>query len=314
MEPQEEESPEVRKIIFTGLDNAGKTSIILTMLREMSKISTIRPTRNAERRTFEFLGMKISEWDLGGQERFRKTYLDKAHMIFRDTDVVIYVVDVQDHERIVDSCVYLNEVIKKFVELELEPSIHIFFHKFDPGVNNIPDSKMEQTIMFLKRKIKDFQNYEKFTFHKTTVFNLPTIVNAMSELLIKLYPRAKLIDTTIQEFVDKFGAEGVELLDNNSLIISSYYKDPLIEQILNALSPFFLRLNDGFDDIQGVEEKDNYVAVERLGKFFIFKRFKLIKSESPYYLLLCKDDPSFNKEEFDVLVNLLNEILSQEIL
>ena len=312
--PEEADTSNVQKIVFTGLDNAGKSSIILSMLRELSKIATIKPTRNAERRFFEFLGMKISEWDLGGQESFRKSYLEKAHLIFQGTDVLIYVVDVQDHDRIVDSCSYLNEVVKKFVELELEPSIHVFFHKYDGDDGKmVPDAKMEKTIEFLKNKISSFQNYEKFSFHKTTVFNLSTIVNAMSELLIKLYPKALLIDTTIQEFADKCEAKGVELLDDNSLIISSYYEDPSIERILNGLSPFFLKLNDGFDDIDGVEEHKNYVTVERLGKFFIFKRFKLLRGSSPYYLLLCKDDPSFNKEEFDVLANLLNEILSQDL-
>ena len=68
MELQGKDDTDVRKVIFVGLDNAGKTSIILSLLREISKFAIIKPTRNAERRTFEFLGMNISEWDLGGHE------------------------------------------------------------------------------------------------------------------------------------------------------------------------------------------------------------------------------------------------------
>ncbi|MGQ4874124.1 MAG: ADP-ribosylation factor-like protein [Promethearchaeota archaeon] len=55
------------KILFTGLDNAGKTSIILALQREFSKIAILSPTRGAQRRIFQFLGRDIAEWDLGGQ-------------------------------------------------------------------------------------------------------------------------------------------------------------------------------------------------------------------------------------------------------
>ena len=312
-EPDEIENPNVRKIIFTGLDNAGKTSIILSLLREISKIAPIKPTRNAERRFFEFLGMNVSEWDLGGQEKFRRAYLDKAHMIFRGTDVVIYVVDVQDHERIVESCTYLFDVTKKFNELEIEPSIHVFFHKFDPDLDSKPDAKTDETINYLKRKIEGFTNYKKFSFYKTTVFNLPSIVNAVSNLLLDLYPRADVIQKTIEEFSDKSNIEGVELLDNNSLIIASYYKNDSIKDILNSLSPYFLRLNDGFEKIENLSQEDNYMNIERFGKHFIFKRFTLAKETTPYYLLICRDDPEFNLEEFETLVALLNEILSKDI-
>ena len=41
------ENIKARKIIFTGLDNAGKTSIILSLLREIAKIAKIKPTKQA---------------------------------------------------------------------------------------------------------------------------------------------------------------------------------------------------------------------------------------------------------------------------
>ena len=42
------------KLLFTGLDDAGKTSIILSLQREFSKIAILSPTRGAQRRMFEF--------------------------------------------------------------------------------------------------------------------------------------------------------------------------------------------------------------------------------------------------------------------
>ena len=225
MEFEEEVDQDVRKVVFVGLDNAGKSSILLSLLREISKFAVIKPTRNAERRTFEFLGMIISEWDLGGHEIYRKLYLEKAQMIFQKTDILIYVVDVQDSDRILESYKYLIDIIDKLSELKIEPPIHIFFHKNDPDVTESLKIKVIDTISYLKGKINDFQKYHKFSFYETTVFEIISIINAMSEILLSLYPRSEVIDIAIQEFIKKSRVEGVELIDDNSLIISSFYKN-----------------------------------------------------------------------------------------
>lgn len=311
---RDKENSNARKIIFTGLDNAGKSSIILSLLREISKIAKIKPTKNAERRFFEFLGMNIGEWDLGGHERYRKTYLKESKLIFGGTDIVIYVIDVQDKERIVDSCAYLNDIIKQFIKLKLEPPIHVFFHKNDPDLVEPTQNIVNDTFSYLKNKIQQFQNYEKFFFYRTTIFDLPTITNAMSEILLTLFLRADVIDTTVREFAEKNNIEGVELIDDNSLIIGSYYKNEEIKHILNSLSPYFLRLNDGFEKMDYMEyNTENHTIVQRFGKYFLFKRFSLAEGAYPYYLLLYKDDSSFYNEEFLALQNLLNEILSHGI-
>ena len=51
-----EKPPEGIKIIFMGLNNAGKTSIILSFLRRLAKILIIKPTKSANIRIYEFLG------------------------------------------------------------------------------------------------------------------------------------------------------------------------------------------------------------------------------------------------------------------
>ena len=82
MEYLHEERPDAQKILFTGLDDAGKTSIILALQREFSKIAVIKPSRGAQRRIFEFLGKEISEWDLGGQISYRISYLKNPSKFF----------------------------------------------------------------------------------------------------------------------------------------------------------------------------------------------------------------------------------------
>ena len=311
---EEEEKTNIRKVVFVGLDNAGKSSIILSLLREISKFAVIKPTRNAERRTFEFLGMKISEWDLGGHKRYRKLYLEKAGLIFQGTDILIYVVDIQDYERITESYTYLKDIIDKLTELKLEPLIYIFFHKNDPELAESLKFKINDSISFLEGKIVDIKNYPEISFYKTTVFDLSSIINAMSEILLSLFPRSKVIETAIQGYVNKAGVEGVELIDDNSLIISSWYKNDDIKEMLNLLSPYFLRLNDVFKKLDYIEDEDkNHIIVERHEKYFIFKQFTLIKGVTPYYLSTCTDEPFLNQYEFNALINLLRDIISHEV-
>ena len=86
------------KILFTGLDNSGKTSIIKVLQKEISQIAMLKPTRQAQRKIFEYLGRDISEWDLGGQEKYRIAYLKEPTKYFDRSNVCIYVIDIQDRE------------------------------------------------------------------------------------------------------------------------------------------------------------------------------------------------------------------------
>ena len=71
LEYLKEEEPVAHKILFTGLDFAGKSSIIQVLKREFSKIAKIQPTKGAHRRVFTLLDREVSEWDLGGQKTYR---------------------------------------------------------------------------------------------------------------------------------------------------------------------------------------------------------------------------------------------------
>ena len=302
-----------KKVVFLGLDNAGKTSIILSLHREVSIFTVIKPTRDTERRKFKFLGMDIFEWDLGGQERYRINYLEKAQSIFRRTDILIYVVDVQDYDRIEESYNFLNAIINKLTEMNIEPSIHIFFHKNDPDITESLQIKINDTFSNLKAKNKDFQEHPKTFTYKTTVFDLSSIINTMSEILLSLFPRSKLIERTIQEFLNNSGFEGLELIDDNSLIIESVYLNEKIKSKLNSLSPYFLKLNDAFDALEDSENGDkNQIIVERFSKYYIFKQFTLINETTSYYVLICSNEPFLNMIEIDTLINVLRDIISHE--
>jgi len=303
-----EDQPDASKILFTGLDTAGKSSIILALQREFSKIAILKPTRGAQRRIFHFLGKDISEWDLGGQISYRISYLKNPSKYFDGTEIAIYVIDIQNKPRIPEALSYLNDVIEQFRKLDIEPPIYIFFHKYDPALIKNAPNEMNNLLLNLKEKIKNIAKYKKIFFYNTSIYDLSTIINAMSEILLALYPKSELIERTIGEFAKKVNSEGAVVIDDNSLVIGNYYANDDIKHILNVSTPYFLTLNDSFR-IPESRSGDDQMIVQRFGKYFLFKQITLDEKSLPYYLLLLKDNPEFKQEDYESFVKLLKEIL-----
>jgi len=300
------------KLLFTGLDNAGKTTIIYGIQREFSKIAFLKPTRGAQRRIFEFMGREIAEWDLGGQFSYRIAYLKNPGKYFDDTEIAIYVIDIQNRVRLPEAISYLKDVVKQFEKLEIAPPIYIFLHKYDPALRRNALNEMKNLEVEIKEKIKQSVDYKQIFYYNTSIYDLPSIIKAMSEILLSLYSKSELIEKTITEFGKKTYSDGIVLLDDNSLIIGSYYKDEETKNLLSASTPYFLTLNDSFvfTEVQpSRKEEDNHMVVQRYGRNFLFKQLALKEGINPYYLLMLKQDTHINNEDIVCFSNLLKEIL-----
>ena len=313
MEYLKEEKIISKKILFTGLDDAGKTSIILALQREFSKVANIQPTRGAQRRIFQFLGKEISEWDLGGQTTYRISYLKNPDKFFEGTEIALYVIDIQNRERLAESLSYLNDVIIEFKKLHINPPINILFHKFDPTLVEATKNELEKLIINLKKKINNLTNYKRLYFFETSIYSLPSIMNAISEILLEMYPKSKLIKKTIEEFAIKLNCQGIVIIDKNSLIIGSFFKDHETGEILTRSMPYFLTLNDSFQ-LEGVSQTNqDQMVVHRFGKYFLFKEILLKESGVPYYLLIVKGDNPwdlyFSNKDFRAFIQMLRDII-----
>ena len=308
------EEPETQKLLFTGLDNAGKTSIILTLQREFSKFATLSPTKGAQRRIFNFLGKSISEWDLGGQENYRISYLRNPDKYFEGTEIAIYVIDVINRDRHGEALSYLNDVIEKFNELEIEPPIFIFFHKYDPIIVQTSIEELNNTLIKIKQTIKDEIKYKKIFYYTTSIYNKPSIISAISEILLTLYPKSELLQKTIEEYVKKENGIGGIVVDENSLVICTYFADDDSKNLLNTTTPHFLALHDSLIEGFNKSKKDinsEEMIIHRFGKVFVFKPIPLEGQDNDYYLLLLKDTPEFTQTYFDTFSNMLKEVLAK---
>ncbi|MFX1499161.1 MAG: ADP-ribosylation factor-like protein [Promethearchaeota archaeon] len=309
---KDEKPVESSKIIFTGLDMAGKTTIILGLQREFSKIALLKPTRGAQRRIFEFLGRDIAEWDLGGQVSYRIAYLKNPGKYFDGTEVAIYVIDVQAKSRLSESISYFKDVIQQFKKLGIAPPIYIFLHKYDPALKRNAPNELKSLELEIKEKIKSVVDYKRVFYYQTSIYDLPSIIKAMSEILLNLYPKADLIEKIMYQFAEKVDSEGVVILDDNSLVLGAYYKNEEARNLLSASTPYFLALNDNLQFTQvlpGKEYDESKMVVQRFGRNFIFKQLSLKEGSPPYYFIMLKQDPNISREDFDTFSNLLKELL-----
>lgn len=300
------------KILFTGLDTAGKTSIILALQREFSQIAHLKPTRAAQRKIFEYLGHQISNWDLGGQERYRIAYLKSPGRYFDNTAVLIYIIDIQNTKRLKETLSYLKDVVKTFKKLDLFPPIYVFLHKMDPVLKKNAPVETAKRILDIKNKATEIigQNH-LLTFMKTSIFDFWTVMTAFSRILLSLYPQSELVDQTIREFGEKNNADAILILDDNSLIIGQYFRIEEARPILEQTTPYFLTLNDSFQDVaENGSFMSKKMVLERSGKSFFFDEIRYRSDLNPLYILIMNDrEINFQEESIEAFKKIFTDII-----
>ncbi len=153
------DKPKGIKVLFTGLDNAGKSSIIAALMKDITILPALKPTRGIKNRDFEFLGMQIAEWDLGGQKVYRRAYLNKdPEKIFGKTEILLSFIDIQDKKRVSEALEYLKDIHDLMESLNIKPSIYIFFHKYDPVSMIGSQADLNNFSLELREKIKNLLN------------------------------------------------------------------------------------------------------------------------------------------------------------
>lgn len=264
------------KILLMGLDNAGKTSILLSLVGEYEP-SRVKPTLGAERSEMRVLGFPIIRWDLGGQEQYRANYLQKRSRILDDTDLLFYVVDVSDPKRYKEALLYYTDILSYFQEIGLFPSIIIFVHKADPEYLKSTEcqNSIKDVVELFKQKSMDFE----IEFYTTSIFNRRTLIDAFSRSILNLLPKLDPLNTMLKTFIVDAELDAALLFDENFFIVGNAYKeDPKKkESVLQAINGIYFL----FEDVIRVRES-GYKLELNLRKFeganelqFLFRRIQL---------------------------------------
>ncbi|XP_043713389.1 ADP-ribosylation factor 1-like [Telopea speciosissima] len=111
------------RILMVGLDAAGKTTILYKL--KLGEIVTTIPTIGFNVETVEYKNVSFTVWDVGGQDKIRPLW----RHYFQNTQGLIFVVDSNDKERILEA---RDELHRMLNEDELrDATLLVFANKQD---------------------------------------------------------------------------------------------------------------------------------------------------------------------------------------
>jgi ADP-ribosylation factor protein 1 len=106
------------RILMVGLDAAGKTTILYKL--KLGEVVTTIPTIGFNVETVEYKNIQFTVWDVGGQDKIRPLW----RHYFQNTQGIIFVVDSNDRDRIVEAREELQRMLN---EDELRDAILLVF-------------------------------------------------------------------------------------------------------------------------------------------------------------------------------------------
>jgi GTPase SAR1 family protein len=162
-----------RKIILMGLDNAGKTSIVLSLKGDKNLLSfcKLSPTKDHDIVNMEFQDTDFNIWDFGGQKTYRDKHIINFPKYFKGCNKLIYVIDIQDINRYDMALDYLKTITNKVENHKNDFAFSIFLHKFDPKLQKNHPDITEGLINELVDKINEIVGDEyDIEIFKTTIY------------------------------------------------------------------------------------------------------------------------------------------------
>ncbi|KAH1096565.1 hypothetical protein J1N35_013486 [Gossypium stocksii] len=116
------------KVLFLGLDNAGKTTL-LRMLKD-ERLVQHQPTQYPTSEELSIGKIKFKAFDLGGHQIARRVWKD----YYAKVDAVVYLVDACDRERFAESKKELeNKIDLPYAATEDELRFHMGLTNFTTG-------------------------------------------------------------------------------------------------------------------------------------------------------------------------------------
>ncbi|KAK2949663.1 putative ADP-ribosylation factor [Blattamonas nauphoetae] len=95
------------RLLFLGLDNAGKTTILNAMVD--LPLDNISPTQGFNMKTVKHEKYELNCWDLGGQRAIRPFWQN----YFGQTDGIVFVIDAADEARMEECGLELQKLLEE---------------------------------------------------------------------------------------------------------------------------------------------------------------------------------------------------------
>ena len=219
------------KISLVGLGGCGKTSLYSVAFAEKSPEDTKRlsPTILYETRRHPFLGLQVGIFDFGGQEQYRKEYMEKPD-IFRGTDILIPIVDLHDPDNFDQAKEYFEGLLDIYRKNNEKPKIFLFLHKYDTEAyqKELLDTNVKKAKEMFLNIFKDYE----FDSMLTSIYERDKLAKVFRDILIASYADLKKHVEKAEERLEEIKAK---------IIISDISGNVIVHNVQGVSSGLTLR-------------------------------------------------------------------------
>jgi len=153
-----------------------------------AETKTLAPTIMYEVRRHPYLGLEVSLFDFGGQEQYREEYITRPEVL-RETDVVVFVVDLHDPNEFTNAKKYFERILQVFKDHGETPSVQVFFHKYDQ--EEYPRELLDSNLQKAKEVLTSVFDEWNPIYHTTSIYEPLALTKILRDILMLNYPRLR---------------------------------------------------------------------------------------------------------------------------
>lgn len=298
---KELDAKKIQKIAILGLGNAGKTSIVKTVLYQFEALMSLAPTKSVERTSIEFLGRELLIWDFGGQERYRQNYLNNPKKYFEGIRFIYYIIDSQDTKNLRESIAYFLKTFEKAIEFSPEAKLYLFFHKIDPEYSGSVDfSEVENEFLEeILPKIQEKAKNSPAIFHTSTHHPL-SVISAFTQPMLSNEDIYETLCKAIEQFCKENALNFGILFSKNFFEIGNFTDPSHLESNIKTLSTYLKEF-----DFTGFDGKFPQFTVG-FNQIYTNKFFITVGEEFPFYFCIGVNTIAVPKDIASLLENVEN--------
>jgi GTPase SAR1 family protein len=245
-----------KKVVLAGLANAGKSAMLKVMKRELigavEELSLLKPTLGLQRNEIIIKGQKFNVFELGGQEVYRKAYIETPGRFFLGTDIIIYLIDMQDEKSKPEALDYLQNILNVVKYLQESPEFIVLLHKCDPDL--LDDPRFIESIDAMEKRVTEvFQSNQynfNFEIQTSSIFQTLAPTPSFSKMMRGLFNKGLLEEKKKIEAIGDLVTSVVDLILGIEKTLDDRLK--IVEQQIQQLSHQGAPVQPAFGQVQAV--------------------------------------------------------------
>ncbi|NPD89992.1 MAG: hypothetical protein HGN29_14865 [Asgard group archaeon] len=170
------------KLLFTGLSQVGKSSIIQVVFEGVmpEETSNFLATVRFNRKRIDFSGLSLSVFDLGGQLNYlQETYSTLKESIFSNTKAVFFIVDTVNTDQLSSAREFFRRTVENVNEYSKGAKICVLAHKID-----LVKEKVREKVVSTIKDFLELEKYDNIEYITTSIFD-DSIFDAVNQVIAK---------------------------------------------------------------------------------------------------------------------------------